>query len=205
MEGTIAEIRLFAGNFSPKNWSYCAGQVLNISSNTALYSILGITYGGNGTTNFALPDLRGRVAIGAGQGPGLSLRQLGETGGSATTSLTLAQMPAHTHAVAAGGTTRLSGSVNAVMAVNNSTGALPDASGNFLGVEQSGSFLYETTPSGTDTLNAAAITVTTSNLNVNLSSLQVGITGQGIPYSNLQPYTGMPYIICIYGTYPSRN
>jgi microcystin-dependent protein len=205
MEGTIAEIRLFAGSFSPKNWNYCAGQVLNIRSNTALFSLLGVTYGGDGSTTFMLPDLRGRVAIGAGQGPGLTMRTLGQMGGSPSASLTVAEMPAHTHAVGAGGTTRLSGAVNVAMAVNNSTGPLTAASGNFLGVEQSGNFVYETSPSGSDTLNANAMSVTSSALNVNLSSLQIGTVGQGLPYNTMQPYMGMPYIICCYGVFPSRS
>ncbi len=99
MEGTIAEIRLFAGTFAPRSWAFCNGQILSIASNTALFSLLGTTYGGNGTTTFALPDLRGRAAIHTGTGSGLSSRTLGQTGGAETVTLTAAQMPSHTHAL----------------------------------------------------------------------------------------------------------
>ncbi|MCB1634350.1 MAG: phage tail protein [Xanthomonadales bacterium] len=94
----VAEIRMFAGNFAPHGWAYCDGQVLPLSQNTALFSLLGTTYGGDGKSNFALPDLRGRSPMQHGQGPGLSDRFLGETGGSAEVSLNEGQMPAHAHA-----------------------------------------------------------------------------------------------------------
>jgi microcystin-dependent protein len=97
----IAEITLFGGNFAPRGYALCAGQVLAISQNTALFSILGTTYGGNGQTTFALPDLRGRVPVGQGQGPGLSNVDLGQQAGAETVTLTSGQMPAHTHTAAA--------------------------------------------------------------------------------------------------------
>src|SRR5512132_2194680 len=93
----IAEIRLFAGNFAPRGWATCDGQLLSIAQNTALFSLLGTTYGGNGQTNFALPDLRGRAAIHQGQGPGLSQYVLGEVGGLENVTLITTQIPAHTH------------------------------------------------------------------------------------------------------------
>ena len=93
----IAEIRMFAGNFAPSRWALCDGQLLPISQNTALFSLLGTTYGGDGRTTFGLPDLRDRSPIHFQQGPGLSDRSLGETGGAATVALTPAQLPAHTH------------------------------------------------------------------------------------------------------------
>src|SRR4051812_2305261 len=96
-EPFIGEIKLFAGNFAPRGYALCNGQLLAISQNTALFSILGTTYGGNGVTTFALPDLRGRVPMHAGQGPGLSSRSLGETGGAESETLLVGQMPAHNH------------------------------------------------------------------------------------------------------------
>ncbi|MGH9628803.1 MAG: phage tail protein [Bryobacteraceae bacterium] len=99
-EAFIGSIVLFAGNFAPRGWAFCQGQLLPIAQNAALFSILGTTYGGNGQTTFALPDLRGRAPIGAGQGPGLTPVTLGEAAGSETVALTAGQMPAHTHAVA---------------------------------------------------------------------------------------------------------
>jgi len=97
----LGELRLVPYNFAPQGWALCNGQLLSIAQNTALFSLLGTTYGGNGTTNFALPDLRGRVPISSGQGPGLSNYTLGETGGAETHTLTVAQMPIHTHSVSA--------------------------------------------------------------------------------------------------------
>jgi microcystin-dependent protein len=93
----VAEIRIFAGNFAPRGWALCNGQLLPISQNTALFSLLGTTYGGDGKTTFGLPNLQGRAPMQPGQGPGLSPRELGESGGSPTASLTVAQMPAHSH------------------------------------------------------------------------------------------------------------
>src|SRR5215831_4079907 len=96
-EPFLGEIRMFGGNFAPRGWALCQGQLLSIAQNTALFSILGTTYGGNGQTTFALPGLRGRYPMQQGQGPGLSPRSLGEQGGSQTVTLLTNQMPAHTH------------------------------------------------------------------------------------------------------------
>jgi microcystin-dependent protein len=100
----LGEIRLVPYNFAPKGWAFCDGQILAISQNTALFSLLGTTYGGNGQTNFALPDLRGRHATESGQGPGLSNIVLGEQGGTETVTLLQTNMPAHTHLVNANNT-----------------------------------------------------------------------------------------------------
>ena len=112
----VAEIRIFPFNFAPKGWAWCDGQLLPLSQNTALFSLLGTTYGGNGKSNFALPDLQGRAPMHPGQGPGLSLHDLGETGGSDTVSLLESEIPAHSH--------QLRG--------NNTTGDTPIAVGNTL-------------------------------------------------------------------------
>ncbi len=93
----VAEIRIFPFNFAPKGWAWCDGQLLPLSQNTALFSLLGTTYGGNGKSNFALPNLQGRAPMHPGQGPGLSLHDLGETGGSETVSLLESEIPAHSH------------------------------------------------------------------------------------------------------------
>jgi microcystin-dependent protein len=97
MEPFLGEIRLFPYNFAPRGWAFCNGQLLAISQNTALFSLLGTTYGGNGQTTFALPDLRGRFATSSGQGPGLSPRSLGEVAGAENVTLLQNQMPQHTH------------------------------------------------------------------------------------------------------------
>jgi microcystin-dependent protein len=95
----VAEIRIFPFNFAPKGWAWCDGQLLPLSQNTALFSLLGTTYGGNGKSNFALPDLQGRAPMQPGQGPGLSLHDLGETGGSETVTLLESEIPSHSHAL----------------------------------------------------------------------------------------------------------
>ena len=95
----VAEIRIFPFNFAPRGWAWCDGQLLPLSQNTALFSLLGTTYGGNGKSTFALPDLQGRAPMHPGQGPGLSLHDLGETGGSETVSLLESEIPSHIHAI----------------------------------------------------------------------------------------------------------
>jgi len=101
MDPFVAEIRIFPFNFAPKGWAWCDGQLLPLSQNTALFSLLGTTYGGNGKSNFALPDLQGRAPMHPGQGPGLSLHDLGETGGSDTVSLLESEIPSHSHTLRA--------------------------------------------------------------------------------------------------------
>lgn len=118
MDEYIGTISLFAGNFAPRNWALCNGQILNIQQNTALFSIVGPNYGGDGKTTFALPDLRGRVPIGVGQGIGLTNRELGKVGGEEAVTLTTTQIPSHTH------------TYNALSGNRESK----DPSGNFLGI-----------------------------------------------------------------------
>jgi len=97
MDPFVAEIRIFPFNFAPKGWAFCDGQILPLSQNTALFSLLGTTYGGDGKSNFALPDMQGNAPMHPGQGPGLSLHDLGETGGSETVSLLESEIPSHNH------------------------------------------------------------------------------------------------------------
>lgn len=120
----IGQISMFGGNFAPRNWAFCNGQLLSIAQNSALFSLLGTTYGGNGTTTFALPDLRGRTPIHAGQGPGLSNRVLGESSGSENVTLIVSQMPSHTHAVTPGASSSAATS-------ENPSGQVPAAGGAY--------------------------------------------------------------------------
>ena len=121
-EPFLGQITLFAGNFAPRGWAFCAGQILSIAQNTALFSILGTTYGGNGQTTFALPDLRGRVPVGPGQGPGLSIVNLGQTGGTETTQLTVNQLPQHSHPA---------GATQAGASSTRPAGGVPSAGGSY--------------------------------------------------------------------------
>lgn len=100
-EAMIGEVKMFAGNFAPRGWALCNGQLLQISQNSALFSILGTTYGGDGRTTFALPDLRGRVAVHSGTGNGLVRKQLGQIGGEENVNITIKNLPSHTHAIKA--------------------------------------------------------------------------------------------------------
>ena len=117
-EPFIAEIRIFAGNFAPRSWAFCDGQLLPISQNTALFSLIGTTYGGDGRTTTALPNLQGRAPMHPGRGPGLTARRLGEQGGTENVTLTEAQMPNHNHTLRAtisrgGGSTPTGNAFNA--------------------------------------------------------------------------------------------
>src|SRR5256885_14077364 len=105
----VAEIRIFPFNFAPKGWAFCDGQTLPLSQNTALFSLLGTTYGGDGKSNFALPNMQGNAPMHPGQGPGLSLHDLGETGGSETVSLLESEIPSHSHALTASAADGISG------------------------------------------------------------------------------------------------
>ncbi len=127
----VAEIRMFGFNFAPTGWAFCNGQILPISQNTALFSLLGTTYGGDGRTNFALPNLQDSTPLHEGQGPGLSLRSLGEAGGSATETLTTSEMPAHSHALSAAiaGTT---GTPSNAVALAPASGAIYRAATNLV-------------------------------------------------------------------------
>jgi microcystin-dependent protein len=180
MEGYIAQILLFAGNFAPRNWAYCDGSIIAIQTNTALFSLLGTTYGGNGTTTFALPDLRGRVAVGTGNGPGLTPRTLGEVGGTETVTLTLGQLPAHIHPATA-----------AVSVGVSSAGANSDDPDGSL-LTTTGSAFY-TTGAPTGHLGGVSASVT------------VGIAGSNQPVNIQSPYLALNYVICMFGIFPSRN
>ena len=178
MEGTIGEIRMFAATFSPRFWAYCNGQLLPIAQNQALFSILGTTYGGNGQTNFALPNMQSRVAVGTGNGPGLSTYQLGQMSGTENNTITAANLPAHTHTIAG----------VAKMLTTTAPANAPAPGGNYFAND--GSTKYKTT--GTGTMKPATVAVA------------LGSSG-GTPVSNIMPYTGISYIICLQGIFPSRN
>ena len=183
MEGTIGEIRMFAGNFSPRSWSFCQNQLLSIASNTALFSILGTTYGGNGQTTFALPDFRGRVPVGAGQGPGLSPYSIGQLGGTETKAIGNANFPAHTHP--------LSGSITMQ---GNAAAGNADAPQNSYPATLAGTNMYSTVNNGSGL----------GNMQVALTAAAAG-SASATPLTNIQPVMGMNYIICLFGIFPSRN
>ncbi len=200
-DGYLGQVILFAGNFAPQNWALCNGQLMPVNQYQALFSVLGTTYGGDGINNFKLPDLRGAVPVSAGvAATGTSYLQ-GTTGGTESTTLGINQMPSHNHVI--GGTASVSGNITATMKVNSSSGGADSPSGNFLGNDGT-TQVYASANSGSDMLNANAITVNASGMTVNTSSLQVQPNGLGQPFSNMQPYLVMNYIICTNGLYPSK-
>jgi microcystin-dependent protein len=175
MDPFVAEIRIFPFNFAPKGWAFCDGQLLPISQNTALFSLLGTTYGGDGKSTFALPDMQGNTAMHPGQGPGLSLHDLGETGGSESVSLLVSEIPVHAHGVgfalgADGNSISPAGAVRAQSAAGRGNAAL----------SQNGA------PTGP----------------VQLQSLAVA--GGGLPHQNMQPYLTLNYCIALQGVFPAR-
>lgn len=203
MEGTLAEIRLFAGNFAPRAWAYCAGQTLSVNTNTALFSLLGTTFGGDGVSTFGLPDLRGRVALGTGQASYDNVT-LGEKGGVNSVTLLISNLPAHNHnANVPQGGLPVNGSINATMAVSNIGADSPTPKGNYLGEDQSFSGMYA--PTGGSTMNAGAISITGSTLGVSIPGITLGTAGYSQPIDISMPYLGMNYIICTTGIYPARN
>ena len=197
MEGTLVEIRMFAGNFSPRGWQFCNGQLLAISQWTAVFALVGTTYGGNGQTTFQIPDFRGRVAVGTGTGPGLTNVQLGQISGTETVTLNTTQIPAHTHSATAGTSGSGTATLNAVVANGNTQ----SPSGNYLAGSRSASVASYIASGTTAAMNAGSITLS----NITAGAPTIGITGGSQPHSNMQPYLGMNYVICLFGIYPSRN
>ena len=174
-EPFLAEIRMFGGNFAPKGWALCNGQLLSIAQNTALFSLLGTTFGGNGQTTFGLPDLRGRLPIHAGQGPGLSNRSLGEMAGSESVTVVVSQMPAHNHTFAP--------------PCSNVAGGVADPTNNYPAGQDvnTGPFNYNSTTTGAE---AAGLT---------------GVQGGGQPLPTMPPFLCVNFIIALEGIFPSRN
>lgn len=181
-EPFIGEIKIFGFNFAPQGYQTCSGQILSIAQNTALFSLLGTTYGGNGQTTFGLPDLRGRVPNGQGQGPGLSLYTMGQVGGTETTTLITANIPAHIHTLNA-----------AVVKIKASSANADESSpeGNYPATTSAASY-SGSGPSNNVFTGGTAISGTTDP------------TGSNTPISILNPYLTINYSIAISGIFPSR-
>jgi microcystin-dependent protein len=177
-EPFIGEIRMVGFNYAPQNWALCNGQLLPISQYAALFSLLGTYYGGNGTTSFALPDLRGRVPLSMGQGAGLSNYEIGQNGGTEAVTLVQPQMPAHSHSVA----------------VNNSLGSTANPTNAFPAEFYTG-----------DPRNPSLINGYATSSNANLAPTAVSTVGGSQPHENRQPYLAVNFIIALYGIFPPRN
>ena len=191
MDPFIGEILMFGGNFAPRGWALCDVQLMAISSNTALFSIIGTTYGGDGRTTFALPDLRGRLPIHAGTGPGLTTRKLGARGGVEEYNMNILTMASHGHLV-----DHSNLSASASIAVNNSTGDTNSPAGKYLASSGGvNAFIDESTPN--KHLGGVGAVVG--------GTATIGTTGNSQPINNLAPSTCINYIISLFGTYPSRS
>ena len=171
----LAEIRIFTGNFAPKGWALCDGQLMSISQNTALFSLLGTTYGGDGKSNFALPNLQGSAPLQQGQGPGLSLYDLGQVGGEQTVTLLQSEMPSHSHTVLAGNTPGTN--------INPSD---------------------ETWGEGSVSRGQHLYTQDTTQ-NTTMSQQAFSIAGGNLPHNNMPPFLALTFIIALQGVYPARS
>ena len=176
----VAEIRIFPFNFPPTGWAFCDGQLMPISQNTALFSLLGTTYGGDGKSTFALPNLQGNNPMQQGQGPGLSLRDLGEQGGEQAVTLLVSEIPAHTHTFAPW---------------DNSTATSADPTSNFYaignfndGAGKTGGVQMYTTQAPSDVMSPASTSV----------------TGGSLPHNTLMPFLTLNFCIALQGIFPAR-
>lgn len=174
----MSAIILWPASFPPKNWAYCQGQIMSIAQNSALFSLLGTTFGGNGQTTFGLPDFRGRTAVGTGQGPGLADIVLGEMTGSNSTTILVNNMPMHTHLVVA----------------SNVVGTSDDPTSNIFGKSHV-----------TSTGDSVSIYDLPGTANTTMAPQTIQPAGGSQPISIQNPLLGMNYIIALYGIYPSRN
>ncbi|CDG51339.1 Microcystin-dependent protein [Halomonas sp. A3H3] len=181
MDPFLGEIKMFGFEWAPRGWGVCNGAQLSIAQNTALFSLLGVVYGGNGQTTFNLPDLRGRMPRGQGQGAGMANVDIGELAGAENRTLTINQMPQHTHAA---------GAMTTPDAANQATPATGDylASGK-VGLSDSVRNYFRGTPSGT----------------VELGNGQTGISGGSQPFNVMNPYLALNFSIALQGIYPSRQ
>jgi microcystin-dependent protein len=177
-EPFLGQISMFAGNFAPRGWAYCDGQLLAISQNTALFSILGTTYGGDGRSSFGLPDLRGRFPMHPGHGPGLTSHRWGERGGREEYTLSISEMPSHSH----------TGTMHAESAQADSNSPI----NRLLAFPLQDDYIYSSS-------------APTPNQTMHADSLQIRNTGGGQPFPIVNPYTCIYFIIALQGIFPSRN
>ncbi|MDW3710572.1 MULTISPECIES: phage tail protein [unclassified Pseudomonas] len=191
MEPFIGEIKMFGGNFAPRGYAFCMGQIVGIAQNTALFSLLGTVYGGNGQTTFGLPDLRGRSPVGQFQGPGLSMIDLGEVGGTENVTLLQTQMPMHTHVATGTSTISAAGTPTSPALVPSATNSVL---GGSVGGAASAAAIWSTAMANPVPLtNPSTVNVT------------VQVAGGSQPVSLRNPFLGVNFIIAMEGVFPSRN
>ncbi|GAB5416279.1 MAG: tail fiber protein [Crocinitomicaceae bacterium] len=188
MDPFIGQIQPFGFNFAPRSWAKCDGQLQSIASNTALFSLIGTTFGGDGRTTFALPDLRGRSIAHIGNGPGLSTMSWGERGGVERLYITQSHMPSHSHAL-------VNGTANVRLYTTNNGDAVNESDGGANGLGTSGTMpdIYRETPTATDHVAGVQISGTTT------------AAGGNIPVESRNPFLGINVCIALFGIYPSRS
>jgi microcystin-dependent protein len=181
MNSYIGSIYSFGFNYAPQGWQLCDGTLLPIANNEPLYALIGTYYGGDGVSNFAVPDLRGRIPVGAGQGPGLSNYLLGQPGGSTQVSLTVSNIPAHTHAPS-----------SVTIPVSGNTD-VTDPTNAYFGLADASFFTaaYSSTFPPTSTMAA--------------NSVNSNPTGSGVPFNIQSPFQAVNYCICVEGLFPPRS
>jgi len=183
MDSFVGSIFSFGFNFAPYGWAQCNGQLMPISQNEALFALIGTTYGGDGVTTFALPNLQGRVAIGTGTGPALPTYVLGEFGGAETVTLTQANLPPHNHAVL-------------------TPPSVPASNTNFESNDPTVHYFGKVSLPGAGSVYS---TTSTAGVTTASTSSNSGVAGSSIPFSILNPYLVINYCISLYGIFPSRN
>ncbi|THU40786.1 phage tail protein [Niastella caeni] len=179
MEPFLGEIKMWGGNFAPVGFAFCNGQLMSIAQNTALFSLLGTTYGGDGRTTFALPNLQGRLPMHWGNGPGLSPKDLGQAAGEETVNLLITQIPAHNHLMNAG------------------TGTQPGTGANTPANNYNGVYIDPNSGSAVDTYSTVKDAV--------MNPASIAPTGGSQPHDNMPPYLCVSFIIATQGIFPSRD
>jgi len=186
MDAFMAMIAMYGFNWAPKGWALCNGQLLPISQYSAVFSLIGTTYGGNGQTNFALPDLRGRVPVHQGAGPGLTPRNIGDMSGTESNSLTIPQMPAHTHAA----------TVTAQLCAESTAADKRNPLGAMLATPPASAPIFaDPVPADNKVMASDSIQATAT----------IQMAGGSQPVNNMQPFAAVSFCICLEGIFPSRN
>lgn len=200
-EPFIGTVMIWAPNFAPRHWALCAGQLLAISSNSALFSLLGTMYGGDGRVTFGLPNLQGRIPVGQGQSPGTGNYFMGEAGGAETVTLSTQQMPSHSHGATFTSTGLPQVDVTLNAAAEPATSDAPQAGSQLADVVPNSTRIYG--PAGTTQVPLAGASAQLSG-HVE-GSVAISPSGGTQPFSVMQPFQVLSYVIALEGLYPSRN
>lgn len=209
MDPFIGEIRIFTGNFAPTGWFLCQGQLLSIASYQALFAIIGTYYGGNGTSNFQLPNLQGRFPVGVGQAPSGQIYNLGQIGGVEQIQLTINNLPTHTHVATFSPSGGGSPTVNVTINGSSATGTTTTPGGNYLAGTASGGSghsgqLYVASPAQ-NTLGAIAGVSASISGGTGGGTVTNGVTGNSLPFAPTPLYVAFNYIIAYNGIFPTRS